>query len=693
MGKLGQLLVARGWITVQQLTRALQNQNAVGGRVGTCLLEMEVLGEDLLVRSLSEQLGVPAAAIEDLRGIPDEVLRLIPEKLARRCRAIPFRAAGGRLDVAMQDPRNLVCQDEIAFACGRRVKVHVLHELRIFEALQRYYREECPSRYSLLVDRLNRARYLWGAKGAGAAGVPAGPAGGTAAMPLPPPGRAGRPPRAPAAWAASAAAAAGSLSAGGAAPQARPGGGEVLSSLGPEDLLSGPPRMQPSPLPEPALPPTPRRRSLFRSRGAEAPTPPPPAATAARAPAGDAGEPAEMPGLRADLSGAAGGGFGAGMGGVEQELPPLAELDLRDEAARRRRTPRQGLDSAAAALPAVPPAAAPRATPARPSAGPPAGLAASPPAGPATALPYQPPAPQPPTSRSAGATAGAPPAAAAKAGAPSPAATLAGALPLAAAAAGAAAAPAAGGVAPAPDLEATLALGPPLPARSAPVEVRHERVALSPAERAELGLGDDQLAAAPGLPAAAASPAATTASPAATTASPAETSPREAPASLDEVELALGATSDREEVGRIVLGFLSRSFRRVALFQTSRVQVTAWMAQGEGIDQEAFGRYAISFEEPSVFLNLRQGSGIHIGPLPPMASHRELALCWGGGLARDCVMLPVRLRDRMVTVLYMDGGSRGLGGIDLELMQRLTTATAAAFERCILSKKRGYAQS
>ncbi len=663
MGKLGQLLVARGWITVQQLTRALQNQNGVGGRVGTCLLEMEVLGEDLLVRSLAEQLGVPAANIEDLRGIPDEVLRLIPEKLARRCRAIPFRAAGGRLDVAMQDPRNLVCQDEIAFASGRRVKVHVLHELRIFEALQRYYREECPSRYSLLLDRLNRARYLWGAKEAGATGAPAGPAGGTAAMPLQLPNRAG--------WAP---AAAGRTGAGSAAPQARSSGGEVLSALRPEDLLSGPPRMQPPPLPEPALPPQPRRRSLFRSRGAEAPAPPPPAATVEpRVPAGDAGGTAELPGLRAELSGGADGGFGAGMGGMALELPPLAELDLRDEAARRRRTPRQGLDSAAVAPP-------------------PAGRPAPPPARPATAPPNVPSAPQSPASGGAGATAGALPAAAAKAGTPSPPAATGEAPPT----------PAAGRVAPATDLEATLTLGPPVPSRPAPVEVRHERVALSPAERAELGLGDAQ-AGAPGPPAtpatvasptaATASPTAATASPTAATASPPETSPREAPASLDEVELALGATSDREEVGRIVLGFLSRSFRRVALFQTSRVQVIAWMAQGEGIDQEAFGRYAISFEEPSVFLNLRQGSGIHIGPLPPMASHRELALCWGGGLARDCVMLPVRLRDRMVTVIYMDGGSRGLGGIDLELMQRLTTATAAAFERCILSKKRGYAQS
>jgi Type II secretion system (T2SS), protein E, N-terminal domain len=577
MGKLGQLLVARGWITVQQLTRALQTQNAVGGRVGTCLLEMEVLGEDLLVRSLSEQLGVPAAIIEDLRGIPEEVLRLIPEKLARRCRTIPFRVAGGRLDVAMQDPRNLVCQDEIAFACGRRVKVHVLHELRIYEALQRHYHEECPSRYGLLLDRVNRARYLWSVKEAGA-----------------------RP---------------------GAAVSDAEDRTEVLSALPADGLLSEAPRFRPPPLPEPALPPLPRRRSLFRSRGIEPPAPP----------------------------------AGSGSADGAQLLPPLEELDLRPPppprvgAERSRVAEETPQGKATEAPPAVAPGMALAVSESPREAAEPSQVAAS--AGsPPTAAPGAPPAAEetPP-----------------------------------------AAGPEPGGTLPALDLEATLALGPPTAARQrppaaagaspppaaaaaapgrGPAAVPHEKVAVTAAERAELGLGE------------------------APPATPPE-SPREAPATLEEVEEALALTHDSEEVGRLVLGFLARSFRHVALFQVARDHVNAWMARGDGIDQEAFGRYAVSFKQPSVFLNLRQGSGIHIGPLPPMTTHRELALCWGGGLPRDCVVLPVRLKDRLVSVIYMDGGSRGLGGIDLEQMHRLTAATAAAFERCILSKKRGYAQS
>jgi hypothetical protein len=161
------------------------------------------------------------------------------------------------------------------------------------------------------------------------------------------------------------------------------------------------------------------------------------------------------------------------------------------------------------------------------------------------------------------------------------------------------------------------------------------------------------------------------------------------PESLAEVEEAFQATHDTEDVAVTLIAFLSRTFRRVALFQVARDRVTAWMANGADIDQEAFQRFSIGFDQPSLFLNLRNGSGLHLGPLPPMPAHRELAQTWGGELPRDCVMLPIRLRDRLVSVVYADGTSKGVGGIDLPQLQRLTASTTAAFERCILNKKRG----
>jgi hypothetical protein len=165
--------------------------------------------------------------------------------------------------------------------------------------------------------------------------------------------------------------------------------------------------------------------------------------------------------------------------------------------------------------------------------------------------------------------------------------------------------------------------------------------------------------------------------------------PRPAPVSLDEVDRALAATQDREEVGRIILAFLIRDHLRAALFQIGRDKITAWQAQGEGIDLGIFQKYSVGFDQPSLFLNLRQGSGVYLGPLPPMPAHRDLARAWGGELPRDCVLLPVRLKDRLVAVIYADGSKK----VDLVQLQRLAAAMAAALGRGILHKKQGEAKS
>jgi hypothetical protein len=171
--------------------------------------------------------------------------------------------------------------------------------------------------------------------------------------------------------------------------------------------------------------------------------------------------------------------------------------------------------------------------------------------------------------------------------------------------------------------------------------------------------------------------------------SPAPARPEPLPdlSTFEAVEKAFEAMLDPERVGRIVLAFLGKSYRRAALFQIGKDKVIAWMAQGE-LDLGRFEKFSISFDQPSVFLNLRQGTTFYVGPMPPMPAHRQLASSWGGELPRDCVLLPVRMRDRLVAVIYADGAKKGLSGIDLGQLQRLASSTAAALQRCILHKKK-----
>lgn len=159
--RLGELLEQRGRLAHEQTLRALRNQKVLGGRLGTCLLEIDAINEDELLHALADLHGVPFAGPEELRGIDAEVIALLPAKVAQRCRAVPFHAGATQVKVAVADARDLTVQSEVSFVVGKRIRWYVTSDLRIHEALQKYYGAEISTRYDKLVDRLNRSRFLW----------------------------------------------------------------------------------------------------------------------------------------------------------------------------------------------------------------------------------------------------------------------------------------------------------------------------------------------------------------------------------------------------------------------------------------------------------------------------------------------------------------------------------------------------
>ncbi|MCH9647938.1 MAG: hypothetical protein K0U98_06840 [Deltaproteobacteria bacterium] len=158
---LGESLEFQGAISRHQLERALVRQRRHGGRLGTCLLEIQAISERRLLAAVSRGLAVPAVEVETLLKTPPSVRALISSSTATRQRVIPFELENSRLKVAFLDPTDLAARDEIAFATGKRIEVFVALESRIYEALEKFYGGECPKRMARLLDQLNRARYLW----------------------------------------------------------------------------------------------------------------------------------------------------------------------------------------------------------------------------------------------------------------------------------------------------------------------------------------------------------------------------------------------------------------------------------------------------------------------------------------------------------------------------------------------------
>jgi hypothetical protein len=145
--KLGALLVRKGLITQAQLDEALKAQLIYGGRLGTNLVELDIIDIDTLAMVLGEQSRYPIAQEADFAAVTDATLALLPAALAEKHQAFPLGQEGRRLKVAMVNPMELRDTDALSFATGLRIVPYVAPELRVFHFQAQRYDLKRESRY------------------------------------------------------------------------------------------------------------------------------------------------------------------------------------------------------------------------------------------------------------------------------------------------------------------------------------------------------------------------------------------------------------------------------------------------------------------------------------------------------------------------------------------------------------------
>jgi len=138
INRLGELLVRNKLIDEKQLTKALEEQKASGGRLGASLTKLGFLKEEDLAAFLSRQYGVPSINLNEFE-IDENVIKLIPAEVVQKYQLIPVNRAGSTLIVAMADPSNIFAIDDIKFMTGYNVEVVVTSEGSIKTAIDKYY--------------------------------------------------------------------------------------------------------------------------------------------------------------------------------------------------------------------------------------------------------------------------------------------------------------------------------------------------------------------------------------------------------------------------------------------------------------------------------------------------------------------------------------------------------------------------
>ncbi|HEU4655951.1 MAG TPA: glycosyltransferase [Capillimicrobium sp.] len=123
--RIGDLLVARGLATDEQVRAALEEQERTGSRLGDILVHAGIVKEPELVAILAEQFQLPLVDLSEYQPDP-AALELIPEPLARHLRVVPIAVDDTTLYLAIAD----VLDDDTVAA----LREHTHLELRGFLA-------------------------------------------------------------------------------------------------------------------------------------------------------------------------------------------------------------------------------------------------------------------------------------------------------------------------------------------------------------------------------------------------------------------------------------------------------------------------------------------------------------------------------------------------------------------------------
>jgi type IV pilus assembly protein PilB len=149
--RLGDLLVADGLLTAEQLKKALAEQKGSPEKLGSVLIRLNFVNEDQLIGFLSRQYGVPSITLGQLDIDPD-VLKLVPAPIARKYEVIPVRRMGNSLALAMADPTNVFALDDISFMTNLQVLPLVASQTAIKKAVDRNYESKTEAITSVLSD-------------------------------------------------------------------------------------------------------------------------------------------------------------------------------------------------------------------------------------------------------------------------------------------------------------------------------------------------------------------------------------------------------------------------------------------------------------------------------------------------------------------------------------------------------------
>ncbi len=136
--RFSEILVTKGIISQEQLTEATKVASDSGKTLHEEILRLGYAPAARVMKALAK---ANRMVFTDLEGmtVPDEVIDLVPESVARENTILPLEQNGTTLRVATSDPNDIDTQEKLRFILNREVEMTLAMRDQIVESINRHY--------------------------------------------------------------------------------------------------------------------------------------------------------------------------------------------------------------------------------------------------------------------------------------------------------------------------------------------------------------------------------------------------------------------------------------------------------------------------------------------------------------------------------------------------------------------------
>ena len=132
------LLLARGVVSLEQLNEAKSIARKEDKQIGNCLVSLGYATGEEVTQALAEFHRFEYVDLSTVR-IPDPVIQLVPESVARENKIIPYAEDEDTIKVLVSDPFDIETIEKLRFILNRKVDTALAPQEMIQEAINRYY--------------------------------------------------------------------------------------------------------------------------------------------------------------------------------------------------------------------------------------------------------------------------------------------------------------------------------------------------------------------------------------------------------------------------------------------------------------------------------------------------------------------------------------------------------------------------